>query len=123
MKNESTTEQEDPRGWPIDYNKELCGGPVQSPGGCTDCAYRGFWVPHNKVTTGNESLDTRGEIIIRLELDINSGLYELCVSEQQGQTRLRHDDYILNREDLWKLKQQVDMAWFGEVEPEVVPSS
>lgn len=42
------------------------------------------------------------------------GMYELCVGEYDGDTRLKHDDYVLNREELWKLKQQVDKAWFGQ---------
>ena len=40
---------EDKRGWPVDYDRELCGGPVSSTEGCRTCGYKGAWAPHNKV--------------------------------------------------------------------------
>lgn len=55
-------------------------------------------------------------VIIAVEKDSNLNLYELCLTEQQGDTRLRHDDYFLTCEELWKLKQQVDRAWFDRKE-------
>lgn len=55
------------------------------------------------------------DVIVVVESD-GKGLYELCVAEHDGDTRLRHEDYILNREGLHNLKQQVDRAWFGYVE-------
>lgn len=53
-------------------------------------------------------------VAITVEHD-GKGMYELCVGEYEGDTRLEHVDHVLSREDLWKLKQEVDRAWFEQV--------
>lgn len=47
-----------------------------------------------------------------IEEDENFSIYKLLIGEFGDDLRC----FVINREELWELKQQVDKAWFNRME-------